>query len=392
MRPNSSQIDPTWTGAVLGIGACVVALSTTSAASPVVIALAAVPLLARIVWRSMPLWFLLGATTVPVMIAEVTAIHPTSASWLIGCVAVGAAAIDRRTRLEWVPIMAVVGGPLWLWLAGAVDGRYGIFGIWIMGLLLSATLGTIVGQQRRLIAALRDAQAQLATAAAADERRRIARELHDLVGHSFSVVLLHLSGARHLMGTDPERAEAALRQAEEVGRKSMDDLRASLALLGSANDSYEPVGDLAALGGLVDGVRRAGLDATYSAEGDLDAVGPAVGVVIYSVAREALTNAAKHGAPGPVSCDLVVDDHAVLRVMNNIESRPDGTAPRSNGQGVTGMGSTGMGLAGMGLAGMGERVRAIGGTLHVDDADGVWTVLLDVPVQTNPARDVQAVR
>ena len=74
------------------------------------------------------------------------------------------------------------------------------------------------------------------------------------------------------MGTGPERAEAALRQAEQVGRKSMDDLRASLALLGSANDSYEPVGDLAALGGLVDGVRRAGRAATYSAEGDLDAV------------------------------------------------------------------------------------------------------------------------
>jgi len=200
-------------------------------------------------------------------------------------------------------------------------------------------------------------------------------------------VLLHLSGARHLMGTDPERAEAALRQAEEVGRKSMDDLRASLALLGSANDSYEPVRDLVALGGLVDGVRRAGLDATYSAEGDLDAVGPAVGVVIYSVAREALTNAAKHGAPGPVSCDLVVDDHAVLRVMNNIQSRPDGTVPRSSGTG-----SNGQGMTGMGLAGMGERVRAIGGTLHVDDSNGVWTVVLDVPVHTIPARDVQAER
>lgn len=110
-------------------------------------------------------------------------------------------------------------------------------------MLLSATLGTIVDQQRRLIVTMREAQAQLATAAAADERRRIAHELHDLVGHSFSVVLLHLSGARHLMGTGPERAEAALRQAEQVGRKSMDDLR-----------------------------RRAGRAATCSAEGDLDAV------------------------------------------------------------------------------------------------------------------------
>jgi signal transduction histidine kinase len=381
VRPNSSQIDPTLVGAVLGIGACVVALSTSSGSNPAVIVLAVIPLLVRTVWRSMPLWFLLVATTVPVMIAEVTAIEPTSATWLVGCVAVGAAAIDRRTRSEWVPIVVVVGGPLWLWLAGAVDGQYGIFGIWTMGLVLSATLGTIVGEQRRLIVAMREAQAQLATAAAADERRRIARELHDLVGHSFSVVLLHLSGARHLMGTDPERAEAALRQAEEVGRKSMDDLRASLALLGSASDSYEPVGDLAALGGLVDGMRRAGLDATYSVEGELDDVDPAVGVVIYSVAREALTNAAKHAAPGPVSCELVVGDHAVLRVKNNIESPRDGV-PRSNATG----------LAGMGLAGMGERVRAIGGTLHVDDSNGVWTVVLDVPAYTSAARDVHATR
>ena len=370
MRPNSSQINVTWVGAVLGIGACAVALSTSSGGSPVVIVLAVVPLLLRIAWRSMPLWLLLVSTTVPVMIAEVAADEPTSATWLIGCVAVGAAAIDRRTRLEWVPIMVVVGGPLWLRIAGVVDGRYGIFGIWIMGLLLSATLGTIIGQQRRLIATMREAQAHLATAAAADERRRIARELHDLVGHSFSVVLLHLSGARHLMVTDPERAEAALRQAEEVGRKSMDDLRLSLALLGSANDTYEPVGDLAALGGLVDGVRRAGLDVTFSADGDLDAVGAAVGVVIYSVAREALTNAAKHAAPGPVSCDLVVDDCAVLRVVNNIGLRSSGEVSRSSGQG---------------LAGMTERVRAIGGTLHVDDSHGVWAVVLDVPVRTAQA-------
>ncbi|MFN3215151.1 MAG: sensor histidine kinase [Acidimicrobiales bacterium] len=372
MRSNSPQIETALVGVLLGVTACAVAVLASTGDSWPFIVLATVPLLVRGVWRSMPLSLLLVATAVPVMVAEAIENQPTSATWLIGCVALVVAAIDRRRSIEWIPVGLVVGGPLWLALTGTVDSESAIVGIWMMGLLLSATLGTIVGQQRRLIVTMRDAQVSLAAAAAADERHRIARDLHDIVGHSFSVVLLHLAGARHLMNTDHARAEAALRQAEEVGRQSMNDLRASLALLRTADDAYRPVGDLTGLHELVDGMRQAGLDVTFSSTGDLDDVDAAVGLVVYSVAREALTNAAKHAAPGPVVCAVSVDDRAELRVTNRTRPGADASQHASSGHG---------------LAGMNERVSAVGGSLHVDNTDGEWTVVLDVPV-----RGLQAVR
>lgn len=371
MRPNSPHVDTPLVGVLLGIAACTVAVVSSTNGSWPLIVLAGVPLIVRAVWwRAMPLWFLLLTTVAATMVAEIVENQPTSATWLVGCVALVMAAIDRRRPIEWVPIGLVIGGPLWLGITGAVDFTGALIGIWTMGLLLSATLGTIVGQQRRLIATMREAQANLAAAAAADERHRIARDLHDVVGHSFSVVLLHLAGARHLMGTDHARAEAALRQAEEVGRRSMDDLRASLALLRSTDGTREPVGDLAALTALVDGMRDAGLDVSFSSTGDLDRVDAAVGVVIYSVAREALTNAAKHGAAGPVACGIHVGDRVELRVANRSRAAAGPSADAPSGV-----------PAGHGLAGMSERVNAVGGSLHITDADGVWTVVLDVPVR-----------
>ena len=368
---------------LLGVAACTVAVlaSTGGGWLPVVlIVLAGVPVVTRALWwRSMPLWLLLLTTTAAIMVAEVVENEPTSATWLIGCVVLVAAAIDRRRSIEWVPIALVMGGPLALGVSGAVDLNRAIIAIWTMGLLLSATLGTIVGQQRRLIVTMREAQSNLAAAAAADERHRIARDLHDVVGHSFSVVLLHLAGARHLMNTDPARAEAALRQAEDVGRRSMDDLRASLALLRSTADPHRPVGDLTALTGLVDGMRQAGLDVIFSSTGDLARVDAAVGVVVHSVAREALTNAAKHGVGGPVICAITVDDHAVLRITNPTRRSDDARNERS--EAAAGPSS------GHGLAGMSERVHAVGGSLQVGNADGLWTLLLEVPV-----RGLQGVR
>lgn len=366
MRPHSPQFETAIIGVALGVAACAVAILASRGGAWPVIVLATVPLLVRAVWRSMPLWVLLVTTTGPVMVAEVIENQPTSATWLIGCVALVVAATDRQRRVEWIPIALVVGGPLWLRLSGTVDDDGNIFGIWMMGLLLSATLGTVVGQQRRLILTMREAQANLATAAAAEERHRIARDLHDIVGHSFSVVLLHLAGARHLMSTDHDRAEAALRQAEDVGRRSMNDLRASLALLRTADDSHAPTGGVEALPGLVDGMRQAGLDIAYSTVGDLDRVDAAIGIVVHSVAREALTNAAKHAAEGPIACTVTVDDHATLRVTNRVRSSTDApsTAP-----------------SGLGLTGMGERVAAVGGSLRVDNSDGDWSVILEVPVR-----------
>ncbi len=365
MWPTSPQNETALVGVMLGIAAGAVAVVASSNGAWLAAMLAVVPLLVRAAWRTMPIWLLLLTTAVPILIAEAVQDQPTSANWLIGCVALVVAAIDRRRAVEWIPVALVIAGPLLLAITGATHHEGSITAIWMMGLLLSATGGTIVGQQRRLVATMREAQATLAAAAAADERHRIAGEVHDLVGHSFSVVLLHLAGARHLMGTDQRRAEEALRLAEDVGRQSMNDLRASLALLRSGDRSTAPVDGLDALPRLVDGMHRAGLDVTYTSHGDLDRVDAAVGVVIHGVAREALTNAAKHAADGPVSCDLVIDDRVALRVANRIVSVPGPTHRLPTGQGLTGMR---------------ERVQAIGGSFDVRLTPTTWTVEAEVPL------------
>lgn len=365
MWPTSPQNETALVGVMLGAAAGAVAVVASSNGAWPLILLAVVPLFVRVAWRAMPLWVLLLTTTVPIMVAETMQDQPTSATWLIGCVALVIAAIDRRRAVEWVPVALVVVGPLLLAVVGATGYPGSITAIWIMGLLLSATGGTIVGQQRRLVATMREAQATLAAAAAADERHKIAGEVHDLVGHSFSVVLLHLAGARHLMGTDPARAEDALRLAEDVGRQSMNDLRASLALLRSGEHSNAPVDGLDALPRLVDGMRNAGLDVTYSSRGELERVDAAVGVVVHGVAREALTNAAKHAAAGPVTCEVVVDERVVLRVSNRIDPA-SGTSHRRP--------------AGQGLAGMRERVQAVGGSFEVHRTPTEWAVEVEVPL------------
>jgi signal transduction histidine kinase len=361
--PGSPQNETALVGVMLGVAAGAVAVVASSDGAWPVILLAVVPLLVRGAWRTMPLWLLLLTTTVPIMVAESMQDQPTSATWLIGCVALVVASIDRRHAVEWVPVALVVAGPLLLAISGTTNYAGSITAIWMMGLLLSATGGTIVGQQRRLVTTMREAQVTLAAAAAADERHRIAGEVHDLVGHSFSVVLLHLAGARHLMGTDPQRAEDALRLAEEVGRQSMNDLRASLALLRSGDRSDAPVDGLEGLPRLVDGMRQAGLDVSYSSRGDLDRVDAAVGVVLHGIAREALTNAAKHAADGPVSCELVVDDRAVLRVANLVEPASTTSHRPPTGQGLTGMR---------------ERIQAIGGSFDVHRTPTTWTVEAEV--------------
>jgi signal transduction histidine kinase len=97
--------------------------------------------------------------------------------------------------------------------------------------LLIWLLATALATLQRLIVELRAAQADLATQAAAEERRRIAREVHDVIAHTLAVTMLHLTGARHILRRDPERASEALAEAERLGRQSLADIRRTVGLL-----------------------------------------------------------------------------------------------------------------------------------------------------------------
>src|SRR5690606_22501910 len=169
---------------------------------------------------------------------------------------------------------------------------------WAVANVFVFVLGRTLHRQRTLIDQLESARQALAAQAVAEERRRIARELHDLAGHTLAAMVLHVTGARHVLRRDLDEAEAALHDAEAVGRSGLDQIRATVAARRTDERGADPVlPGSADLSDLVAAYTRAGLtieaDITPSAA-EVD--GP-VGIAVHRIAREALANVARH-APG----------------------------------------------------------------------------------------------
>ncbi|HJV09025.1 MAG TPA: sensor histidine kinase [Acidimicrobiales bacterium] len=238
---------------------------------------------------------------------------------------------------------------------------------WMAANVFTFVLGRALYRQQVLIDALEEARSALAEQAVAEERRRIARDLHDLAGHTLAAVLLHVTGARHVLRRDIDEAERALVDAETVGRASLEQIRTTVSALRTHERGTDrALGGSADIAALIDDYRRAGLviDATVPAPvTDLDG---AVGIALHRIAREALTNVARH-APGN-RVEFAIDlDAGEVRLVVADRGRP-GTAPaRSEGH--------------FGLLGMRERARAIGGELEAGPTGDGWRVDARLPAQ-----------
>lgn len=183
------------------------------------------------------------------------------------------------------------------------------------------------------------------------------RDLHDLVGHSFSVVLLHLSGARMHLTTSPGEAAAALRQAEAVGRTGMDALREALALMYRGDTRSLPGGELDQL---VATYRDAGM--TITLDVDDEDISATQRIVLHDVLREALTNVSKHARTPEAQVRIRAGAGGVtLRVRSPLGDAPPG--------------------AGMGLSGLEHRVTAIGGTFTAGPEQDHWVVRAGLPAR-----------
>ena len=150
-------------------------------------------------------------------------------------------------------------------------------------------------RQHALIVELERARRALAEQAVAEERRRIARELHDLAGHTLAAMLLHVTGARHVLRRDLDDAERALADAESVGRASLDQIRATVAALRTDERGTDPaLAGSADLESLVEEYRRAGIKiAATISPGVAELVGP-TGMAVHRITRESLANVARH--------------------------------------------------------------------------------------------------
>jgi signal transduction histidine kinase len=228
-------------------------------------------------------------------------------------------------------------------------------------------VGYLFHTQQQLLLEQQQAQAQLAEHAAADERRRIAREVHDVIAHSLSVTLLHVTGARRGLQEDRDVDDAveALEQAEQLGRQAMADIRRTVGLLDGAPMKLAPEPTVADISSLVDDFVRAGLPIDLDIEGALDRVSAAIGLALYRITQESLANIAKHSPDSQSTVKLAIArTSATLTIANRLPAAVAATTT----------------CEGRGLRGMRQRVELLGGTIDIGPSDDGWLVRADVPL------------
>jgi signal transduction histidine kinase len=227
---------------------------------------------------------------------------------------------------------------------------------WVLGDSMRYRRGYYAGLEDRAarLEAERHAQAKIAAAA---ERARIARELHDIVAHHVSVMVVQADGARYALRTDPDRAETALTAISTTGRQALTEMRRLLGVLrsaGGAQNSLAPVPGLGALRELLDQARAAGLEVSYTLTGTPRELTEGAELAAYRVVQESLTNTRKHGG-------LAATAAVTLRY------EPDGLTVEVIDDGIA---SPGNEPAGHGLAGMRERIAMYGGTVQAGPLQG----------------------
>jgi signal transduction histidine kinase len=269
-----------------------------------------------------------------------------------------------------VPVVVELGlhGGLGLAFSDRDDSAGLAFSVFQLAAFLLAGVLVRARRQGALLAAWSAAVQRQAEQAAAAERARIARELHDIVAHHLSVVVLHAAGARASGGADP----ATLEEIENSGRQALTETR---RLFGVLRDPDEETGrapqpGISELPALAGSLRAAGLEVSLSIDGDQTVLPPAVDVSAYRIVQEALTNVLKHAGPARAEVTVGCAGSAVT-----IEVTDDGPGN------VVSPALTG----GQGLAGMRERVAVFGGDLRAGPRPGGgFTVCARLPTGEPP--------
>jgi signal transduction histidine kinase len=339
---------------LLGVALAPLRPNPAAAAAVAAVAMAAG---AMLVWRRRPL--LLYASLATAGVAVLSYAESYQVCWFSVCLAgvwCGFAGKRRDAAL-------FLGGTIilfiveWVWIAPDPG-----WAAWIGGVILSTLLGLLVRQQAELVARLREAQAGLAEQARLEERNRIGRELHDVIAHTLTVALLHVTSARLAVEHDPADAARSLAEAERLSRESLDEVRLAVGKLHSRGDADRtaPLPGVDGLPALVERFRSAGADITLAVDGDTSRLHAATGLTVYRIAQEALTNTVKHAANAPTTVDLTVGNG---RVRLTVDSAAE-----------PGTGS------GLGLTSMRERAESVGGSCRAGPGGSGWLVDASLPL------------
>jgi signal transduction histidine kinase len=223
---------------------------------------------------------------------------------------------------------------------------------WLLGAYLRTRRQLVHELRARARSAEREREERARTAVA-EERSRIARELHDVVAHSVSLMVVQAEAAEEVLHDSPQLAEAPLRAIQQVGRSTLGELRHLLGLLREEDAAHAPQPGIADLGSLLAGFRASGLDVLVETRGPVTSLGTGVDLAAYRIVQEALTNVLKHAvvSQATLCLDFAPD-------VLSIEVTDCGRGPSSAASG------------GHGLLGMAERVKLYRGEFEAGPASG----------------------
>jgi signal transduction histidine kinase len=341
----------------VAIGAGPVNPSPAAAAAAAVVAVSAAVLLIR---QQRPL--LVYAAVATGGIAVLGHGMSSNVGWFAVCL-LGAWCVlagGRRDGLVYLAGALALFAVEWLWIVPDPG-----WGAWMAGTTLTILAGLLIRHEVDLVSQLRAAQAGLAERARAEERNRIARELHDVIAHTLTVSLLHVTSARLAVEHDPADAARALAEAERLGRESLAEVRLAVGMLHRSDDAGRtaPLPGVDGLPKLVDRFQSAGADVTLTVDGDTGRLPATTGLAVYRIAQEALTNAAKHAPGSPTAVRLTVDADAVGLSVDSAAEPGTGT--------------------GMGLLSMRERAELLGGSCQAGPGGRGWLVQATLPLDAS---------
>jgi signal transduction histidine kinase len=317
-----------------------------------------IPAVLLVLRRVRPLPVLVGM--VAVMVAEFAAfgspegfgvaVPPVIAIYTV-------ANLEERRRAFWGLLAGGVLGAAWIGF-DPMDTTWSlrVQGLaWLSPWIIAWLAGALVRSRRLHVQGLVREREEKALTAVAEERNRIARELHDVIGHSVSVMTVQASAVRRLMREDQGKERAALETVESTGREALAEMRRMVGVLRGSDGAPDlaPPPTLDQLGGLVEKFRAAGLDVVLQTDGDPAPLPPGLDLTAYRVVQEALTNTLRHAhATRAAICIRYGAGRLTVAV------RDDGRGPDPADE------------PGHGLLGMRERVAVYGGELVTGPAPG----------------------
>jgi signal transduction histidine kinase len=333
------------------VGVLGMAVSQYAASTVLLSFVQIVPLAIRRVRPTLSFAIIAGAMAVQVFVTNVPIWGQVALP--ISVYSMAAYAPRRNARIAFgIALVGGVVGPI-DWMRPLIEARNvtTIFGLLVLTELLVIApwaIGSLNRTRRAYVAELIDRGRRLeqeaatrAELAALDERARIAREMHDVVAHGLSVMIVQADGASYAVRKDPEAAAGAFETISATGRESLAEMRRMLGLL-RAEDGLDATGSrpqpgVADLEFLVDQSKQSGMRLTSYVD-DLGAVGPGVGLTVYRIVQEGLTNVRKHAGPDP-EVEVRVFEHAgAVHVRVADDGRgPDRDSASDPGHGIVGM-------------------------------------------------------